>query len=90
MSNEWNWAEQLVSPPASTHSTGLANVAQPFSQDAAGLAGLLSMTGKMRLSTPMSPRCIWFGLPPRAMTAQFLNSNGGIGRAGSPLPAASC
>jgi hypothetical protein len=30
------------------------------------------------------------GMPPRAMTAQFSNSNGGIGRAVSPLTAAGC
>ena len=54
------------------------------------MAGLLSKTGKMRPSTPMSPTCTLFGMPPRAMTAQFSNSNGGMGRAGSPLPAAAC
>ena len=41
-------------------------------------AGLFSKTGKMRPSTPMSPTCTLFGMPPRAMTAQFSNSNGGM------------
>src|ERR1035441_9676206 len=31
----------------------------------------LDPTGKMRPSTPMSPTCTLFGMPPRAMTAQF-------------------
>jgi len=52
------------------------------------MAGLLSKTGKMR--RPMSPTCTLFGMPPRAMTTQFSNSNGGIGRAVSPLTAAGC
>ena len=34
----------------------------------------------MRPSMPMSPTLAMFGLPPRAMTAQFSNSNGGISR----------
>jgi hypothetical protein len=29
----------------------------------------------MRPSTSMSPTCTLFGMPPRAMTAQFSNSN---------------
>src|SRR5450759_2950460 len=37
----------------------------------------LEETGKMR--RPMSPTCTLLGMPPRAMTAQFSNSNGGIG-----------
>ena len=35
-------------------------------------------TGKIRPSMPMSPTCALFGMPPRAMTAQFSNSNGGM------------
>ena len=34
----------------------------------------------MRPSIPMSPTCVLLGIPPRAMTAQFSNSNGGIVR----------
>ena len=32
----------------------------------------------MRPSMPMSPTCALLGMPPRAMTAQFSNSNGGM------------
>src|SRR5437763_494139 len=31
----------------------------------------------MRPSMPRSPTCVLFGMPPRATTAQFSNSNGG-------------
>ena len=34
----------------------------------------------MRPSMPMSPTCALLGMPPRAMTAQFSNSNGGMSR----------
>src|ERR1019366_10163394 len=36
--------------------------------------------GVIRPSTPMSPTCTLLGMPPRAMTAQFSNSNGGMTR----------
>src|SRR5665213_2533655 len=39
----------------------------------------------MRPSTPMSPTCTLFGMPPRAMRAQFSNSNGGMARNFSSL-----
>ena len=39
----------------------------------------------LRPSTPMSPTCTLFGMPPRAMTAQFSNSNGGISRSFSTV-----
>ena len=45
----------------------------------------LELTGKMRPSTPMSPTCTLFGMPPRAMTAQFSNSNGGMTRSFSTV-----
>ena len=38
-----------------------------------------------RSSTPMSPTCTLLGMPPRAMTAQFSNSNGGMTRSFSTV-----
>jgi hypothetical protein len=38
-----------------------------------------------RPSTPMSPTCTLFGMPPRAMTAQFSNSNGRMTRSFSTV-----
>src|ERR1017187_10060270 len=43
----------------------------------------LEETGKMR--RPMSPTCTLFRMPPRAMTAQFSNSNGGMTRSFSTV-----
>ena len=39
-------------------------------------AGLVP-TGKIRPSSPMSPTCTLFGIPPSAITAQFSNSKCG-------------
>src|ERR1035441_5514719 len=37
------------------------------------------------MGTPMSPTCTLLGMPPRAMTAQFSNSNGGMTRSFSTV-----
>src|ERR1039458_1674983 len=37
------------------------------------------------MGTPMSPTCTLFGMPPRTMTAQFSNSNGGMTRSFSTV-----
>ena len=47
-----------------------ANVAQAFGHDE---------------QAPMSPTCTLFGMTPRAMTAQFSNSNGGMTRSFSTV-----
>src|SRR5713226_9354504 len=38
----------------------------------------VAVAGKILPSMPISPTWVLLGIPPRAMTAQFSNSNGGI------------
>ena len=81
-------AVPIVSCAQFNQANGTKVRGRPSSPSCCLRGAALEETGKMRPSTPMSPTCTLFGMPPRAMTAQFSNSNGGMGRAGSPLPAA--
>ena len=48
-------------------------------QTAANLSAYFQMAALCRdAATSMSSPCTWFGMPPRAMAAQFSNSNGGF------------